>query len=297
MKTAAFELPFCFRQAEYSITTMELRLGKRVLTLEQPRVMGVLNVTPDSFSDGGRYASTDNALAHAQEMYRAGADIIDVGGESTRPGAKAIPLQVELDRVIPVVEGIAARIDVPISIDTSKPEVMLAAASAGASMINDIYALRRHGAIDALADLDVAICLMHMQGEPRSMQTAPDYADLPRDIIDFLAARVAVCTAAGIDRGRLVVDPGFGFGKNDRHNLTILAKLDQFDELGLPLLVGLSRKQTLGSLTGKPADERAAAGVAAALEAVARGANIVRTHDVAETVDALKFANAVRQAG
>jgi dihydropteroate synthase len=164
-------------------------------------------------------------------------------------------------------------------------------------MINDIYALRLSGVIDVLVDLDVAICLMHMLGEPRSMQTAPKYAELPRDIIDFLAERVAVCTAAGIDRGRLVVDPGFGFGKNDRHNLRILAKLDQFDELGLPLLVGLSRKQTLGNLTGKPADERGAAGVAAALEAVARGANIVRTHDVAETVDALKFANAVRQAG
>jgi len=276
---------------------MHLLLGSRVLTLDRSRVMGILNVTPDSFSDGGRFVSLDTALAHAEAMTLAGADIIDVGGESTRPGAEEISLQEELDRVMPVIEGVGSRLDVAISIDTSKPEVMRAAAAAGAGMINDVFALRREGALEAAAGLDVAVCLMHMLGTPGSMQVAPHYEALPGDVIDFLADRASACVAAGIDRGRIVVDPGFGFGKNDRHNLEILARLEQFAELGLPLLVGLSRKRTLGNLSGKPPGERIAAGVAAATIAAVKGARIVRTHDVAETVDALKLVDAVRNAG
>lgn len=276
---------------------MELRLGKRLLNLEKPRVMGVLNVTPDSFSDGSRFMSLDKALAHAEAMSRSGADIIDVGGESTRPGAAEVPVQAELDRVLPVIEGIASRLDIAISIDTSKPEVMREAVAAGAGMINDVFALRRDGALALAAGLDAAVCLMHMQGTPRSMQSAPGYRELPAEVIEFLADRAAACVAAGIGRERILVDPGFGFGKNDQHNLRILAKLEQFAGLGLPLLVGLSRKRTLGNLTGRPAMERVAAGLAAATIAVMKGAHIVRTHDVAETVDALKLTDAVRQAG
>lgn len=228
-------------------------------------------------------------------MAEEGADIIDVGGESTRPGARELPVQEELDRVMPVIEAIVERIDVPASIDTSKPEVMRAAVGAGAALINDVYALRREGALEAAAGLEAAICLMHMQGEPGTMQDHPEYQDLPGDIIDFLAARVRACRDAGIATDRLVVDPGFGFGKNDRHNLRILAKLDEFGALKLPLLVGLSRKRTLGNLTGKAPDQRTAAGLAAAVIAVTNGAHIVRTHDVGPTVDALKFVDAVRQ--
>lgn len=274
---------------------MELRLGERILSLGQPRVMGILNVTPDSFSDGGRFLAPDAAIEQAARMAEEGADIIDVGGESTRPGARELPVQEELDRVMPVIEAIVERIDVPASIDTSKPEVMRAAVGAGAALINDVYALRREGALEAAAGLEAAICLMHMQGEPGTMQDHPEYQDLPGDIIDFLAARVRACRDAGIATDRLVVDPGFGFGKNDRHNLRILAKLDEFGALKLPLLVGLSRKRTLGNLTGKAPDQRTAAGLAAAVIAVTNGAHIVRTHDVGPTVDALKFVDAVRQ--
>lgn len=274
---------------------MNLRLGERVLTLEQPLVMGILNVTPDSFSDGGRFLGPDAALAQADSMAGEGADIIDVGGESTRPGAGDLPVQEELERIMPVIESIAARLDVPISVDTSKPEVMRAAVDAGAVLINDVFALRREGALQAAAGLDAAICLMHMRGSPGTMQENPQYDELPRDIIDFLAARMSACRNAGIDAERLIVDPGFGFGKTDRHNLQILAKLDQFRALERPLLVGLSRKRTLGKLTGKAPDERLAAGLAAAVIAVMAGANIVRTHDVGPTVDALKMVDAVRQ--
>lgn len=275
---------------------MELRLGERTLTLAQPRVMGILNVTPDSFSDGGRFLAPEAALEQADRMAGEGADIIDVGGESTRPGALELPVQEELDRVMPVIEAIVERDDVAVSIDTSKPEVMRAAVAAGAGLINDVFALRREGALEAAAGLDAAICLMHMQGTPGTMQERPEYADLPGDIIDFLAGRVRACRDAGIDAGRLVVDPGFGFGKTDRHNLTILANLDEFRALKLPILVGLSRKRTLGGITGKGPGERLAAGLAAAVIAVTNGANIVRTHDVGPTVDALKFVDAVMQA-
>jgi dihydropteroate synthase len=259
--------------------------------------MGILNVTPDSFSDGGDFLSLEQALQRAAQLCQQGADIIDIGGESSRPGATEIAVQEELDRVLPIIEGVADRFDVAISVDTSKPVVMQHAVSAGAAMINDIYALRRDGALDVLARSDVAVCLMHMQGAPDTMQVAPRYKKLPQDVIDFLFERVLTCSAAGISRDRLVVDPGFGFGKNDRHNLQILSNLEQFAELGLPILVGLSRKQWLGNLTAKPVDQRAAAGIAAALAAVERGAHIVRTHDVAGTVDALKVAIAIKQAG
>lgn len=276
---------------------MKLLAGKHVLDFATPKVMGVINVTPDSFSDGGRFLSPEDALRQAAAMIDAGADIVDVGGESTRPGAEDASLQLELDRIMPVVEGIVGRFDTPVSIDTSKPEVMRAAVAAGASIINDVFALRRDGAIDTAASLAVPVCLMHMQGTPRSMQESPEYSVLPDEVIDFLADRIAACVAGGIRRELLLVDPGFGFGKNDRHNLEILAKLDRFADLGLPLLVGLSRKRTLGHLTGKPAEQRVAAGVAVAVIAVQNGANIVRTHDVAETIDALKVVDAIRQYG
>ena len=276
---------------------MELRLGHRTLSLEQPRVMGVLNVTPDSFSDGGNYLSPDQALLRAAEMHEEGADIIDIGGDSTRPGSEETPLQEELDRVIPVVERLSSRLDVAVSVDSSKPEVMEQAVRAGAVMINDVFALRKEGALEVAAGLDAAVCLMHMQGSPESMQQAPVYGELPGDVIRFLAERVEICSAAGIEKDRMLVDPGFGFGKNDAHNLKLLANLDQFAVLELPLLVGLSRKQWLGNLTGKPVGERVSAGIAAALAAIDRGANIVRTHDVASTVDALKVAEAIKQAG
>ncbi len=275
---------------------MELRLGARIMTLERSRVMGILNVTPDSFSDGGQFLPAADAVKHAETMAHDGADIIDVGGESTRPGAAELSLQEELDRVLPVIEAIAARIDIAVSVDTSKPEVMQAAVGAGAALINDVFALRQEGALDAVAGLDAAICLMHMQGKPRTMQERPEYDTLPGEIIDFLAERVRACRDAGIDAERLIVDPGFGFGKNDQHNLKILANLDELRALKLPLLVGLSRKRTLGNVTGKDAGERLAAGVAAAVIAVANGANIVRTHDVGPTVDALKVFDAVREA-
>ncbi len=274
---------------------MELRLGEKILDLGQSRVMGILNVTPDSFSDGGQFLAEDAALKHAQRMADEGAAIIDVGGESTRPGAGELPVQQEMDRVMPVIEAIAGRIDVAVSVDTSKPEVMQAAVGAGAVLINDISALRREGAMQAAAGLDAAICLMHMQGRPVTMQERPEYDNLPGEIIDFLSERVRACRDAGIDAARLIVDPGFGFGKNDRHNLKILANLDEFRALKLPLLVGLSRKRTLGNITGKGPGQRLAAGVAAAVIAVSNGANIVRTHDVGPTVDALKVFDAVRR--
>ena len=275
---------------------MELRLGERMLSLDRSRVMGILNVTPDSFSDGGQFLSADDAVNHAEGMALDGADIIDVGGESTRPGAVELTAQEELDRVMPVIEAITQRIDIAVSIDTCKAAVMQAAVGAGAVMINDIFALRQEGALQAAAELDAAICLMHMQGKPRTMQERPEYITLPGEIIDFLAERVRDCRDAGIDAERLIVDPGFGFGKNDQHNLKILANLDEFRALKLPLLVGLSRKRTLGNLTGRDPGERLAAGVAAAVIAVANGANIVRTHDVGPTVDALKVFDAVREA-
>jgi len=259
--------------------------------------MGVINVTPDSFSDGGKFSTVEAAIRQAEQMFNSGAAIVDVGGESTRPGAGSISENEEIDRVIPVIEGVAGNADRVISIDTSKPAVMRAAAGAGASMINDVYALRRDGALEAAAALDCAVCLMHMQGEPGTMQEKPSYKDIPGDILSFLSERVAACRTAGIEQDRIVIDPGFGFGKTHEHNVRLLASLERFQELGMPVLVGLSRKRTLGALTGKAVDERLPSGIAAAVLAVERGANIVRTHDVDETVDALKIANAIMCSG
>ena len=265
--------------------------------LSVPRVMGILNVTPDSFSDGGRFVVPDDALVQAERMIAEGADILDIGGESTRPGAAAVSLDEEMARVLPLIERVAAEFDVPVSIDTSKPQLMRAAVAAGAAMINDVSALRAPGAVAVVAALGVPVCLMHMQGEPRTMQAAPQYDDVLADVIRFLADRVTVCVAAGIARERLLIDPGFGFGKTLQHNLALLRGLGQFRQLGLPILVGISRKSMLGAITGKPVGERQTASVAAALMAVERGARIVRVHDVAAMVDALRLWRAVTDQG
>lgn len=257
--------------------------------------MGVLNLTPDSFSDGGAWTDPDRALRHAVDMVEQGADIIDVGGESTRPGAAEVSVQDELDRVIPLIERLAGQIESPISIDTSKPDVMREAVAAGAGMINDVYALRRDGALEAAASLDVPVCLMHMQGEPRDMQKDPHYSDVVGEVRDFLAWRAQACRDAGIEPDRIVVDPGFGFGKSLAHNLALLRGLPELASLGYPVLVGLSRKSMLGTITGRAAGERVAASVAAALLAVQKGASIVRVHDVAETADALKVFSAFQE--
>ncbi|WP_266181893.1 dihydropteroate synthase [Dyella humicola] len=269
----------------------------RPLRLDRPRVVGILNVTPDSFSDGGSHASLEQAVAHALRMVEEGADMLDIGGESTRPGADDVSIEDELSRVLPVIEQLAARTQVPLAIDTSKPEVMRAAVAAGAGMVNDVYALRREGALDAVAELGVPVCLMHMQGEPRSMQAEPHYDDVVGDVHRFLTDRLFACELAGIDRRKVMVDPGFGFGKSLEHNLALLRALERFANLGSGVYVGLSRKSMIGAMTGKttPAD-RAAGSVAAALIAVQRGARIVRVHDVAATVDALAVWHAV-QAG
>lgn len=262
----------------------------------RPLLMGVVNVTPDSFSDGGRFASCERAVAHALDLAGQGADILDIGGESTRPGAEPVSEEAELERVMPVIEALRAATEVPISIDTSKPAVMRAAVAAGVDMINDVYALRAPGALAAAADLAVPVCLMHMQGEPRTMQQAPAYGDVVDDILAFFHDRVRECAAAGLPSKRLLVDPGFGFGKSLAHNLQLLAGLERFAALGLPLLAGLSRKSMLGAITGRERpDERIAASVAAALLAADRGAAIIRVHDVAETVDALKVRQALKQ--
>ncbi|HTJ16619.1 MAG TPA: dihydropteroate synthase [Steroidobacteraceae bacterium] len=259
--------------------------------------MGVINVTPDSFSDGGRHADSVAAVTHALRMIDEGAGLIDVGGESTRPGAPSVSVETEIERVVPVIEALAARTKIPISIDTSKPAVMTAAVHAGASMINDVRALREPGAMQAAARTDAAICLMHMQGEPRTMQSDPRYSDVVAEVRDFLRERTEACLASGIAKNRLVVDPGIGFGKRLEHNLALLAGLPAVTALGWPVLIGVSRKSMLGTLLGRAVDERVAGGVAMATAAVLAGASIVRTHDVAATVDAVKVAVALRAAG
>jgi len=266
----------------------------RLLILDRPRIMGVVNVTPDSFSDGGEHADTAAAVAHALALIADGADVIDIGGESTRPGAVPVSIDEELRRVIPVVEALAAATTLPISIDTSKPEVMRAAVQAGAGLINDVHALRQPGALDAAAECGAAICLMHMLGEPGSMQQAPAYDDVCGEIQRFLTDRILACQFAGIDKKRIVIDPGFGFGKTLEHNVELLARLDSFKVLGCPILAGLSRKRMIGALTGREhVGERIHGSVAAALLAVQRGAAIVRVHDVAATRDALAVWQAV----
>lgn len=275
-------------------TRTALDCGGRPLVLDVPRVMGIVNVTPDSFSDGGHHDTTDAAVAHGLLLVGQGADILDIGGESTRPGADPVSVDEEIRRVVPVIERLAAQTQVPISIDTFKPDVMRAAVAAGAGMINDIRALSEPGALDVAVETRAAVVLMHMRGEPRSMQQAPDYDDVVADVHRFLAERIFAAEMAGIEKRKLVLDPGFGFGKTTAHNLTLLAAFERFAEFGLPLLAGFSRKRSIGEITGRevPA-ERVAGSVAAHLIAVQRGASIVRVHDVAETVDALKVWRAV----
>jgi dihydropteroate synthase len=276
---------------------MELRCADRVLDLSRPVVMGVLNVTPDSFSDGGRFLDPDLALAQAKRLAADGAAIIDIGGESTRPNAAAVSAAEELRRVLPVIERVATELDVIVSVDTSSPEVMQAAVAAGATLINDVRALRRPQALAAAAESGAAICLMHMQGEPASMQQNPHYDDVVGEVAAFLAERIQACERAGIARARLCLDPGFGFGKSSAHNLELLRRLDELHKFERPLVVGLSRKSILRALTGRPTAERLAGSVALATIAALHGADIVRAHDVAPTVDALAVAGALGMAG
>jgi len=271
-----------------------LNFASKPLTLDRTRVMGVLNVTPDSFSDGGLWVDRDRALRHAVEMAEAGADIIDIGGESTRPGSKAVEVQQELDRVIPLIEAIVAGTGLPVSIDTTKPEVMEAAVRAGAGMINDVYALRREGALETASTLDVPVCLMHMQGRPGDMQDKPEYEDVVGEVRGFLLTRAVRCESAGITRQNIIIDPGFGFGKTLQHNIDLFKAIPAFVATGYPVLVGISRKSMLGQLSDKAVDQRLAASLSAAVLAAQAGAAIVRVHDVADTVDALKIASALQ---
>jgi dihydropteroate synthase len=270
-----------------------LRIG--TLDFDCPAVMGILNVTPDSFSDGGLFIAADEAIRQAELMVAAGAAIIDVGGESTRPGAGGVNEQEELDRVIPVIEAVCASLDVPVSVDTSKPGVMRAAVSAGAAMINDVRALQLEGALQAAVELQVPVCLMHMRGQPRTMQQDPDYVDVVAEVTQFLSDRVAQCRAAGLGEDLIIVDPGFGFGKTATQNFRLLAELRRLRAIGRPLLVGVSRKSALGKVTGRDVGERLAASIAAVVLAVVHGAHFVRVHDVAETVDALRIVRAVTE--
>jgi dihydropteroate synthase len=274
------------------MTTLDCA-GHRI-DLKRPQVMGILNITPDSFSDGGDFISRDAALTRVSAMIAEGADILDIGGESTRPGARAVSVQEELDRVIPVIEAIASEFPLPISVDTSKSLVMREAVAAGAGLINDVMALFDDGALAVAAALNVPVCLMHMRGLPRTMQRDPQYRDVVVEVMEFLQSRVDACLAADIPRNRLLIDPGFGFGKSLRHNLTLLQQLDRFKELQLPLLVGMSRKSMIGAvLDDAPVDQRLAGGLACAVMAVERGAAIIRTHDVKPTADVLRMAHAV----
>ncbi|HXU93747.1 MAG TPA: dihydropteroate synthase [Gallionella sp.] len=271
---------------------MKLRCGTYQFKLDRPLVMGIVNVTPDSFSDGGRFFSPTKAIDHAHELIAEGADILDIGGESTRPGAAPVGVQEELDRVLPLVEALRG---VPVSIDTWKPDVMRATLAAGACMVNDVNALLAEGALATVAKSDAAVCLMHKQGDPLTMQQRPHYGDALTEVSEFLRERIAAAEAAGIARERIVIDPGFGFGKTLAHNLELLRGLDKLRELGVPVLAGLSRKSMLGAITGQDVEHRVSSSVAAALIAVQRGASIVRVHDVRATVDALKVWTAVTQ--
>ena len=268
-----------------------------MLDLTSPAVMGVLNVTPDSFSDGGQFATLEHALQRARKMLDDGAAILDVGGESTRPGAAAVSEQEELDRVIPVIEAITNERSVLVSVDTSKPAVMRAAAAAGAAMINDVFALQADGALETAAELQLPVCLMHMQGDPQTMQTEPNYVDVVADVTLFLQQRVAQCVQAGLGRELLMVDPGFGFGKTPQQNIELLANLRQLQQLNCPVLIGVSRKSTLGVITGRDVEDRLAASIAAAVAAVLQGVQIVRAHDVAETLDAVRVARCLMDNG
>lgn len=272
---------------------MILDCGGRSLNLGEPVIMGILNTTPDSFSDGGCFVDSDSAVAHALSMVTDGAALIDIGGESTRPGAAPVSVDEEIQRVVPIIKQLSSQLSVPISIDTSKAEVMHAAAAAGAGLINDVRALREPGALDAAAASELPVCLMHMAGEPRSMQSNPQYDNVVEQVLAFLEQRIEACIDAGISRQRLLVDPGFGFGKSLEHNLGLLANLDRFKQLEVPILVGLSRKSMFGSLLGADLDQRLPASLAAAVLAVQNGADIVRVHDVRATCDALALLQAV----
>lgn len=272
----------------------ELIAGTKRLSLASPVVMGILNVTPDSFSDGGKFSSFELACQHADEMVAQGALIIDIGGESTRPGAADVSVDDELARVIPLVEYVAKHHDAWISVDTSKPEVMRQAVNAGAHLINDVRALLEPGALETAAQLNVPICLMHMQGAPRTMQSAPEYQDVIADVFKFLNERIQACLEAGIPRERLLIDPGFGFGKTLEHNYELLAKLERFAQFELPILIGLSRKSMIGNLLARPTSERLAGSLAGAMIAAQKGAHIIRVHDVPETVDMLKVLQATQ---
>ncbi len=275
-------------------TTPQLDCGGRILKFDRPQVMGIINVTPDSFSDGGLHDALEAAVAHGLRLQDEGADLLDVGGESTRPGSEGVPLEEELRRTIAVIERLARETSLPISIDTSKPEVMRAAVDAGAGMINDVYALRAEGALQAAADLRVPVVLMHMPGAPHAIDEAPEYDDVVGDVHRFLAERIFAAEMAGIEKKNIVIDPGFGFGKRTIDNVTLLAGLERFVELGVPVLAGLSRKRSIGELTGRQQpQDRVHGSVAAHLIAAQRGARILRVHDVAATVDALKVWNAL----
>ena len=273
-----------------------LPCGNRVLDLSRTHVMGILNVTPDSFWDGGRFAQRDQALFHAQAMVEAGATLIDIGGESTRPGADPVTVAQELERVVPMVEAIAKRLDVVISVDTSTPEVMLESARVGAGLINDVRALEREGALAAAAATGLPVCLMHMRGEPGTMQDAPHYTDVTAEVRDYLQQRMAVCGAAGIPAERIILDPGFGFAKTLEHNLSLFKHLEALQELHRPLLVGVSRKSMIGLTLQRPVDERLYGGLALAALAMTKGTSILRVHDVAETVDVVRMIAAVQNA-
>lgn len=278
---------------------MQFTCGKFQLDLTTPRVMGIVNVTPDSFSDGGKFAATNLAVEHALNLAEEGADILDIGGESTRPNATPVSMQEELDRVIPVIEGLVKhfkqdkQINIPISIDTYKPQVMLAAIAAGASMVNDIRALQEENALQIVAKSRVGVCLMHMQGTPQSMQQNPQYNDVVNDVKEFLAARLQASIHAGVAKNRILLDPGFGFGKTREHNISLLQNLENFADLGQPLLVGLSRKSVLGQVTGNDVNARLYASIAASVLAAQKGARILRVHDVKATVEALKIVSAI----
>jgi dihydropteroate synthase len=270
-----------------------LDCGGRALDLSRTAIMGILNITPDSFSDGGVFMEPQKAVDHAMAMVEQGAAVIDIGGESTRPGAEAVGLQQELDRVLPVLESLANNLDVPISVDTSKPEVMTAVRHAGAGLINDVYALRAEGALDAAAATGLPVCLMHMKGEPRTRQQHPEYGDVVDEVAGFLEQRIQAAEAAGIQRNKIIVDPGFGFGKTLEHNLALLRGLSAFKSFGLPVLAGLSRKSMIGMALDLPVDQRLNASIALALIAVSEGAAIVRVHDVRESVEAIRMYEAV----
>ncbi|HSI44730.1 MAG TPA: dihydropteroate synthase [Methylophilus sp.] len=274
---------------------MQFRCGAFILDLSTPKVMGILNVTPDSFSDGGQYTHTESAVAHALTLIEDGADVLDIGGESTRPNAKPVPLQEELQRVIPVIEALVAHnIPVPISIDTYKPAVMRAAITAGASIVNDVRALQERGALEVVTKSHAGVCLMHMQGTPQTMQDHPYYDDVVAEVKDFLRARRDVCLAAGISNDRILLDPGFGFGKTRAHNIALAKALAELLALDCPLLVGLSRKSVLGQVTGNDVDARLYASVAAAVVSAMQGAHLLRVHDVKATVEALKVVTALQ---